>query len=117
MTTHTGGCHCGAVRYEMECDIDGGLECNCSHCGKKGFLLKFLPASLFKQTKGTEEDMTEYRFNKKHIAHRFCKTCGVQTHGSAKDPEGNDTVAVNLRTLDDEVPADLPITKYDGKNA
>jgi len=112
-----GGCHCGNVRYETECELDGALECNCSHCGKKGFLLKFVPAALFKLVKGTEEDMTEYRFNKKHIAHKFCKNCGVQTHGQAVAPDGSETVAVNMRTLDEELPQDLPITKYDGKSA
>jgi hypothetical protein len=60
--------------------------------------------------------MTEYRFNKKHIAHRFCPTCGVQTHGRGTAPDGSETIAVNLRTLDEEVSSDMHITKYDGKN-
>ena len=116
MKALTGGCHCGNIRYEANAELDGAMECNCSHCGKKGFLLKFVPANLFTLTKGDESSMSEYRFNKKQIGHRFCATCGVQTHGRGKGPDGSEMVAVNVRTLDD-LPEDVPITKFDGKNA
>ena len=26
---HTGGCHCGAIRYEVELDASRGGRCNC----------------------------------------------------------------------------------------
>lgn len=117
MKTHTGSCHCGAICYEVDAVMDSAMECNCSHCGRKGFLLKFVPASLFRLTKGSDEDTTEYRFNKKIISHRFCKTCGVQTHGRGKGPDGSEMVAVNIRTLDDGVPAEVKVEKYDGKKA
>ncbi len=30
---HTGGCHCGKVRFEVELDASkGGSRCNCSIC-------------------------------------------------------------------------------------
>ena len=31
---HTGGCHCGAVRFEVELDATRGSRCNCSICNK-----------------------------------------------------------------------------------
>ena len=31
---HTGGCHCGAVRYQAEIDPTAGSMCNCSVCTK-----------------------------------------------------------------------------------
>jgi hypothetical protein len=32
---HSGGCHCGAVRFDAEIDIaQGTIRCNCSSCAK-----------------------------------------------------------------------------------
>ena len=31
---HTGGCHCGAVRYRVAIDTSQGGRCNCSICNK-----------------------------------------------------------------------------------
>ena len=36
--TYTGGCHCGRVRYEVTTDLATVMECNCSHCSKRGML-------------------------------------------------------------------------------
>lgn len=114
---HSGGCHCGNIRYEVTCDIDSAMECNCSHCSKKGFLLKFVPKAALTLTKGSESEMSEYRSNKKHISHLFCPTCGIQPFGKGTGPDGNEMVALNIRTLDDGVPEGIEITKFDGKSA
>lgn len=117
MKKYNGSCHCGAVRYEVEADLEGDkiLQCNCSHCSRKGFLLDFVPAERFRITSG-ENNLTEYRFNKKFIAHMFCKTCGVQPFGMAKNEKGEDTVAINVRTLEDVDLAAITLTPFDGKN-
>lgn len=95
-----GGCHCGAVRYEADVDLADVMECNCSHCEKKGFLLSFTPLDKFTLLSGADK-VTEYRFNKKAIAHQFCTTCGVQSFAIGKTPDGNEMAAVNVRCLDD----------------
>ncbi|MFY9828017.1 MAG: GFA family protein, partial [Rhodoplanes sp.] len=41
---YTGGCQCGAVRYEVTADLDNTVTCNCSRCGKLGSILAFAPA-------------------------------------------------------------------------
>ena len=116
MQTYTGHCHCGAVRFEAQLDLTKPvISCNCSHCGMKGWLLTFIPATQFTLHSG-EENLTEYRFNKKHIEHLFCKTCGVQCFARGKDKDGNDTYAVNVRTLDDVDLDALEVTKVDGKS-
>lgn len=116
MKKYTGGCHCGAVHYEVEAELDKVMECNCSHCSKKGFLLKFVPADHFKLVSG-EDQLSEYRFNTKKIAHLFCKHCGVQSFGKGAGADGSATVALNVRCLDDVDTTALEVVKVDGKNA
>ncbi|HLD79151.1 MAG TPA: GFA family protein [Candidatus Nanoarchaeia archaeon] len=115
MKTYTGGCHCGKVRYEVIMDLKGGMACNCSHCNKKGFMLSFVPENQFKLLSG-EKDLTEYRFNKKVIQHLFCKTCGVQSFGRGKGPDGSPVAMINLRCLDNVDLSKLPTTEYNGKD-
>ncbi|MEK7494899.1 MAG: GFA family protein [Patescibacteria group bacterium] len=115
MTKYTGGCHCGAVKYEVETDLSEVMDCNCSHCAKKGFLLAFVPADQFQLLSG-EESLTEYRFNKKAIAHLFCSVCGVQSFGRGSGPDGKEVVALNARCLDGIDMSTLTIKHVDGKS-
>jgi hypothetical protein len=116
MTIHTGGCHCGAVRFEVEADLSQPvMECNCSACSKKGFLLTFVPVDQFRLLSG-DDAMTDYRFNTGKIRHRFCSTCGVQAFGEGAMPDGTPTRAINVRCLDDVDPSTLTIQQVDGKS-
>lgn len=40
---YKGSCHCGSVRFEVEGELEQVVECNCSHCSRKGYLLWFVP--------------------------------------------------------------------------
>ena len=40
---HRGSCHCGQIRFTVDGDFDHAIECNCSHCSRKGYLLFFVP--------------------------------------------------------------------------
>lgn len=115
MAIHKGSCHCGNVAFEVETDLKDVYDCNCSHCSRKGFLLNFVPKLNFKLLKG-KESLAEYKFNKKHISHQFCTTCGVQPFGSGTNAEGNEMIAVNTRCLEDIDPLTLPVQKVDGKS-
>jgi hypothetical protein len=115
MKSYTGGCHCGAVRFEAQADIDQVIECNCSHCQGKGVLLSFIPAEQFTFLSG-EKELTEYRFNKKSIAHLFCRICGIEPIGRATNKEGKPTVALNVRAIDDLDISTLTRIPYDGKS-
>jgi hypothetical protein len=112
MTKHTGGCHCGAVRYEFEGDITEVLECNCSHCSKKGMLLYFADKDAFKLLSGAE-NLVEYLFNKKAIRHLFCKICGTQAHAEGL---GFPKMCINVRCLDNVDLAAIPRKPFNGKD-
>ena len=113
MKTYTGGCHCGAVAYEVETDLKDTITCNCSHCEKKGFILNFVDAVKFRLLKG-KENLETYQFNKKHIDHHFCKTCGTQSFGESS---AYGKVAVNVRCLDGVDISTLSPKHVDGKGA
>ena len=114
-TTWNGSCHCGSVQYEVSMtQPQSALVCNCSHCHAKGLMLTFVPRAKFNIIQG-EHALTEYRFNKKQIAHLFCATCGVQCFAYGADQEGTETVAINLRTIENIDTDTLAIQKFNGK--
>ena len=109
----SGGCHCGAVRFEAQVDTGSGIECNCSYCAKAAPLLAFTSADKFTQTAGADRT-TDYRFNKQVIAHLFCADCGISAFGRGTGPDGTEMAAINLRCVDG---IDLPSvarTPFDG---
>ncbi|MBY0111100.1 GFA family protein [Patescibacteria group bacterium] len=115
MPLHTGSCHCQNVRYEVDIDLTQPvIECNCSYCEPKGFLLSFVPAASF-SAQG-EENLTEYRFNTEKLQHLFCKTCGVQPFCRGEGKAGP-TVAVNVRTIDGIELGNLTRLPFDGRSA
>lgn len=110
---YEGGCHCGKVRFEVEADLSQVIECNCSHCAMKGFMLTFAPIDAFTLTKG-EGETQEYLFNTGKIHHRFCKTCGVESYANGGGPDGAEMAAINVRCLDGVDLAALSPAPYNG---
>ena len=114
LKTHTGGCHCRAVRFEV--DLPDAFEvedCNCSICAMSGNIHVIVPASLFRLLKG-EDQLSEYRFNTGGAKHLFCSKCGVK---SFYIPRSNqDGFAVTWRCLDNWMDLDVTINKFDGQN-
>lgn len=116
MTHFTGGCQCGAVRYEVDCTLDQPITCNCSRCQKLGSILVFAPRSQFRLLKG-EDVLTEYLFNKKVIRHMFCKTCGIESFAYGQLPDGTEMAAINVNCLDGVEPRELAPRPVDGRAA
>ena len=110
-----GSCHCGAIAFEAEGTPDQAMECNCSHCARKGFLLWFTTPDKV-TVSGEESAMTLYHFNKNAIHHAFCGTCGVEPFARGKGPGGAEMVAINLRCAPDFDRSGLTIVQVDGKS-
>jgi hypothetical protein len=76
MTTTTGGCLCGAVRYEADAQPDHASYCHCSLCrratGAPVAAFARLPSSGFRVTKG---EIKHYR-SSAFAVRGFCAACG-----------------------------------------
>nr|XP_013809299.1 PREDICTED: centromere protein V-like [Apteryx mantelli mantelli] len=113
LVKHTGGCHCGAVRFEVWASPDLHVfNCNCSICTKKQNRHFIVPASRFKLLKGAE-NLTTYTFNTHRAQHTFCKTCGVQSFYTPRsNPDG---YGIAPHCLDDGTVHSIVIEDINGK--
>lgn len=109
---YAGGCHCGAVRFEVTVRRHVAFACNCSICKMKGFVHIIVPKADFNLLSGAG-DLTTYTFNTHIAKHTFCRRCGVQSFYTPRShPDG---VSVNLNCLD-EGHAPFRIEPFDGRN-
>ncbi|HMF26928.1 MAG TPA: GFA family protein [Pseudolabrys sp.] len=112
-SVYEGGCHCGRVRFRVTADLDRVTECNCSMCGKKGFLHLIVPPERFELLCG-KEDLATYQFNTKVARHTFCKVCGIHPfYVPRSDP---DKIDVNVRCLDGIDVSTLTLRPFDGRH-
>jgi hypothetical protein len=112
---YRGSCHCGKVAYDVEGELTGAIACNCSICSRKGSLLWFVPRSSFRLLT-PEEEAGSYTFNRHHIRHRFCRTCGMHPYAEGTDPKGNPMAAINVRCLEGVDLEAVPVQHFDGRS-
>jgi hypothetical protein len=114
MVVHKGGCHCGAVRFEVDAPEDLVVqECNCSLCTKAGFLHLIVPASRFRLLSGADQ-LTTYTFGTGTARHLFCKICGIKSfYVPRSNPNG---FSVNIRCLDQGTVRNVTVEPFDGRN-
>jgi hypothetical protein len=112
--THRGGCHCGAVVFEVDApallDVS---ECNCSICAMTGYLHLIVPQDRFRLL--TDRDaLAEYRFGTGVARHLFCRRCGIKSFYVPRSHP--DQVSVNARCLDPAGIAGMQVTPFDGQH-
>lgn len=112
MARHQGGCHCGDVRFEIESDLRGIVECNCSICTKKGFLHLIVPPERFRLLT-PEENLATYTFGTHTAKHHFCKRCGIAPFYRPRSHP--DDYSVNARCLDGVELTELEVKPFDGR--
>ncbi len=98
MTTRTGGCHCGTVRYRAEVaePLRAG-RCNCSICAMKGVAMVHIAQAGLTIEQGSDA-LACYQFNTRVAEHWFCRQCGIHVyHRPRSDPT---IYTLNAATLD-----------------
>ncbi|MGA9422194.1 MAG: GFA family protein [Rhodanobacteraceae bacterium] len=111
---YKGSCHCGRISFEVEGDLEQVMECNCSHCSRKGYLLWFVPRNQL-ELLTPEADLATYTFNKHVIKHHFCPTCGCAPFGFG-ERSGAPMAAINVRCLESVDIASLRTVPVDGRS-
>ncbi|OWF55119.1 centromere protein V-like [Mizuhopecten yessoensis] len=111
---HTGGCHCGAVRFEVMAPKSVHVyDCNCSICAKKQNRHFIVPESKFKLLQGAES-ITTYTFNTHQAKHMFCRVCGVQSfYKPRSNPDG---YGVCPHCIDEGTMESVVVETFDGQN-
>jgi hypothetical protein len=94
-----GGCHCGAVRYEISGDLIDAGYCHCDICrqtsGAPVLAWATFPFDSFGYTEGNPIVYRSSEWGQRE----FCGACGTQIcYRETDDP---DTVDVNIGSLDD----------------
>ncbi len=111
---HRGGCHCGAVAFEVQTgDAIELVDCNCSICRKTGYLHLIVGDKDFKLVRG-QEVLSSYTFNTGAAKHLFCKVCGIKSFYIPRShPHG---YSVNFRCLDASEFKSVMTTEFDGSH-
>ena len=109
--THRGGCHCGAVAFEVDAPARVTVsECNCSTCRMSGFLHLIVPRTRFRLLRGADS-LSTYVFNTGTARHLFCRICGVKSfYVPRSNPDG---YSVNLRCLDRSTLEQVTLEPFD----
>jgi len=90
--THRGGCHCGAVKFEVDAPARLVVQdCNCSICCMTGYWHLLVPAR-----------------------HLSCRTCGIQSFYVPRSNPGG--FSMNARCLDSSMIAGIEIEPFDGRH-
>jgi hypothetical protein len=104
--TYHGSCHCKAVTFEADIDLQKGTgKCNCTFGWKQRmWKAREVPPGDFRLLSGADV-LVDYAksgdWGESH--HFFCPRCGIATHGRSRIQVmgGNETFSVHVSALDD----------------
>ena len=110
-TTYLGSCHCGAVRFEVDADLDHVRVCDCSICRKRGGLMHRVDPSDFRLLTPIDH-LTLYQWHTHTARDYFCKACGILPFRRPRTAPGK--WAINVRCLDGVDFEAIPIKRLQG---
>jgi hypothetical protein len=98
----SGGCRCGAVRYDLQAEPLTVRQCWCRDCqywacGSATLNLVVRRDAL--QVRGTTSHYESLADSGRHMRRSFCGVCGTQLFSEAR--ENSETQVVRAGTLDD----------------
>jgi len=103
MTVRTGGCLCGAVRYELSAEPMFNVACHCRACqyvsGGSPALAMVFPAAALKITKGEPRTYWSLGETGEKVGRSFCGECATPLYSH---PHANpEIVVIKIGSLDD----------------
>jgi len=113
--THTGGCHCGKIRFQCQTSTTflTVWDCNCSDCRLRKNAHFVVPKSCFQINSGGN-NLTEYRWGTGTARHYFCATCGISPfYIPRSNPDG---YAITFVCLDAGTVSNVDIRRFDGRH-
>ncbi|CAK7198981.1 hypothetical protein SEUCBS139899_001649 [Sporothrix eucalyptigena] len=129
--TYRGGCHCGAIAFDVTLSppleplpnssepAHTVVDCSCSVCRRLGYLLVYPTRDkvVFRNKGGGQARCGTYQFNLKIQDHLFCKNCGSSVMIDFLDrfTPDFDGYGVNVRSLYNVDLNALNILKVDGE--
>ena len=117
--TYHGSCHCKAVTFEADIDLDRGTaKCNCTFCWKQRMWNagQLQPGDL--RVLSGEKTLGDYGktgdWGETH--HRFCTVCGIESYAEGIAPDSTATVGINLRSIEAIDVDKLTPRPFDGRS-
>lgn len=99
----TGGCHCGAIRYEADIDEETVFLCHCTDCqimsGTAYRTVVRVPESDFRLTAGSLKVYVKTAESGRGRAMNFCADCGTHIYATSVD-DGPKAFGLRVGTAD-----------------
>jgi len=109
--THRLSCHCGTVKLQVQAELRGLLQCNCSTCRRFGAVHWYVPADSVTLTEH-KIGLAHYSCRAVHEGHHFCPTCGASV---MRTGHPNGVVALNACLVEGVDVFELDVERFDGR--
>ena len=114
MTTRTGGCLCGNIRYELTADPIAVAVCHCKNCQKQAgsalSIIAVFPRDAF-SLQGEPKVFEDLGTSGQAVYRNFCPDCGSPVITDTPGAREGDIIFIKAGSLDDT--SDLqPTTHY-----
>jgi hypothetical protein len=105
--THTGGCLCGGVRYEIRGELRGVIACHCSQCRRTSGHHSAMTSAPNERLSLTADATLVWYRSSASAARGFCGVCGSNLFWR---PHAENRTSIAAGTLD--VPTGVAIERH-----